>query len=98
MLFAACAESSAFTRTAIARTALQSRVGVSNMGAKKKAAGKKGGDSMIISKSRVKAAATKSNVGSEFYGALEAHVRELIANAEKRAAANGRKTLRPQDV
>jgi histone H3/H4 len=68
------------------------------MGAKKKAAGKKGGDSMIISKSRVKVAATKSNVGSEFYGALEAHVRELIANAEKRAAANGRKTLRPQDV
>jgi histone H3/H4 len=97
MLFAACAESSAFTRTAIARTAQQSRVGVPNMGAKKKAA-KKGGDSMIISKSRVKVAATKSNVGSEFYGALEAHVRELIANAEKRAAANGRKTLRPQDV
>ena len=61
------------------------------MGAKKKAA-KKGGDSMIISKSRVKVAATTSNVGSEVYGALEAHVRELIANAEKRAAANGRKT------
>jgi histone H3/H4 len=53
---------------------------------------------MIISKSRVKAAATKSNVGSEFYGALEAHVREVIAAAEARCAANGRKTLRPQDV
>ena len=68
------------------------------MGAKKKAAGKKGGDSMIISKSRVKAAATKSNVGSEFYGALEGRVREMIATAQNRATANGRKTLRPQDV
>jgi len=69
------------------------------MGTKKKAAGKKGGgDSMIISKSRVKAAASKCNVGSEFYGALEAHVREVIAQAQNRATANGRKTLRPQDV
>jgi hypothetical protein len=74
------------------------------MAAKKKAGaakgGKKGGsgESMIISKSRVKAAAKKSNVGSEFYGALEAHVRSVIASAEARAAANGRKTLRPQDV
>jgi histone H3/H4 len=69
------------------------------MAAKKKAAAKKGGgDSMIISKSRTKAAAKKSNVGSEFYGALEAHVRSVIAQAEARAAANGRKTLRPQDV
>ena len=68
------------------------------MGMKKKAAGKKSGDSMIISKSRVKAAASKCNVGSEFYGALEAHVREVIAQAQNRATANGRKTLRPQDV
>jgi histone H3/H4 len=73
------------------------------MAAKKKAgaakgAKKGGGESMIISKSRVKAAAKKSNVGSEFYGALEAHVRSVIASAEARAAANGRKTLRPQDV
>jgi len=70
------------------------------MAAKKKA-GKKasgGSDAMIISKSRVKAAVRKSNVGSEFYGALEKHVREVISNAEARAAANGRKTLRPQDV
>jgi histone H3/H4 len=57
-----------------------------------------GGDSMIISKSRVKAAVKKCNVGSEFYGALEAQVRKMIAGAEERAQANGRKTLRPQDV
>jgi histone H3/H4 len=69
------------------------------MGMKKKAAGgKKSGDSMIISKSRVKVAASKCNVGSEFYGALEAHVREVIAAAQNRGTANGRKTLRPQDV
>ncbi len=72
------------------------------MAAKKKAGAAKGaakkGDSMIISKSRVKAAAKKCNVGSEFYGALEAHVRSVIAQAEARAASNGRKTLRPYDV
>jgi histone H3/H4 len=68
------------------------------MGMKKKAAKGGKGDSMIISKSRVKVAANKCNVGSEFYGALEAHVREVIANAQNRATANGRKTLRPQDV
>ena len=87
MLFAACAESSA-------RNCVRE---FSNMGTKKKAAKAKG-DSMIISKSRVKVAATKCNVGSEFYGALEAHVREVIASAQNRATANGRKTLRPQDV
>jgi histone H3/H4 len=87
MLFAACAESSA-----------RKFFGSFEMGTKKKAAGKAKGDSMIISKSRVKAAASKCNVGSEFYGALEAHVREVIAQAQNRATANGRKTLRPQDV
>jgi histone H3/H4 len=87
MLFAACAESSA----------QEFLWEFSNMGMKKKAAKAKG-DSMIISKSRVKAAASKCNVGSEFYGALEAHVREVIAAAQNRATANGRKTLRPQDV
>ena len=74
------------------------------MAAKRKAskAGKKarGGtsDAMIISKARAKAAVKKCNVGSEFYGALEAAVRELIAKAEERALANKRKTLRGADV
>ncbi len=66
---------------------------------KKKAAGKsKAGAAMIISKSRVKAAAKKCNVGATFYGALDNQVREVIAAAEARAMANGRKTLRPQDI
>jgi histone H3/H4 len=75
------------------------------MAAKRKAAkgGKKaarGGtsDAMIISKARVKAAVKKCNVGSEFYGALESGVRDLIAKAEERALANKRKTLRGADV
>ena len=72
------------------------------MGARRKKATRKkaarGGDAMIISKSRVKAAAKRCNVGSEFYDALESEVRDLIAAAEQRAQANGRKTLRPQDV
>ena len=77
------------------------------MAARKKATRKKkatrrksagSSDAMIISKSRVKAAVKKCNVGGEFYGALEAAVRNLIQGAEARALSNGRKTLRPQDV
>lgn len=52
---------------------------------------------MIISKSRTKAI-SGINVSGEFYGALDGAVRELIANAERRAVDNGRKTLRPYDL
>jgi hypothetical protein len=67
-------------------------------GKARKAAKKGGGDAMIISKTRVKAAVKKCNVGGEFYGALESAVRTLIARAEERALGNKRKTLRPADV
>ncbi|TAH39781.1 MAG: DUF1931 domain-containing protein [Planctomycetota bacterium] len=53
---------------------------------------------MIISKSRTKAAVKKCNVASDFYSALDSHVRRAIAAAEERALANGRKTVRPQDL
>jgi histone H3/H4 len=53
---------------------------------------------MIISKTRVKAAVKKCNVGAEFYPALEGEVRELIKRAEERAVGNRRKTLRAADV
>lgn len=60
--------------------------------------GKKAGPvELIISKSRTKNAAG-INVSGEFYGALDEAVREMIAGAERRAMANGRKTLRPQDL
>lgn len=70
------------------------------MAARKKAAKKAGKSSgeLIISKSRVKAATKKCNVGGEFYGALDAAVRKQIAEAEARAMANKRKTLKPQDL
>jgi hypothetical protein len=53
---------------------------------------------LIISKARSKAAAKKCNVSSEFYGALDKKVRDMIKDAEGRAIANKRKTLRPQDL
>jgi len=70
------------------------------MAARKKAAKKaaKSSGELIISKSRVKAATRKCNVGGDFYGALDAAVRQQIAGAEARALANKRKTLKPQDL
>ena len=64
------------------------------MAAKKKA---KSGE-LIISKSRTKAATRKCNVGSEFYVALDGAVRSMIADAEKRALGNKRKTLKAVDL
>ena len=68
------------------------------MAAKKKTAKKADGDSLIISKSRTKAATKKCNVSSDFYGALDAKVREIISSAEDRATENKRKTLKPYDL
>ena len=53
---------------------------------------------MIISKSKTKEAVTRCNVAGDFYEALDKKVRELIKQAEERALANGRKTVRPQDL
>jgi len=66
------------------------------MAARKKT--KAAGGELIISKTRTKAAAKKCNVGSEFYGALDKHVRDVIANAERRAMGNKRKTLKAVDL
>ncbi|HEX5052407.1 MAG TPA: DUF1931 domain-containing protein [Planctomycetota bacterium] len=68
------------------------------MAAKKNKKGAKPTGDLIISKSRTKAAVKKCNVSSDFYGALDATVRGMISGAERRAEANGRKTLRPQDL
>lgn len=53
---------------------------------------------LIISKSRTKNAVQSCNVSGDFYGALDCYVRGAIEEAEARATANGRKTLRPQDL
>ena len=52
---------------------------------------------LIISKSKTKDAVKDCNVSGDFYDALDAKVRELIKGAEKRALANGRKTVRGHD-
>ena len=52
---------------------------------------------LIISKSRTKNA-VDCKVASDFYAALDAHVRDALAKAEARAEANKRATLRPQDL
>ena len=69
------------------------------MAAKKKKA-KRGAApaELIISKSRTKDAVQECNISSEFYGALDAYVREAIAQAEERALENKRKTLKPFDL
>ena len=53
---------------------------------------------MIISKSKTKESVKDCTVSGEFYGALDAKVRELSATAENRAKENGRKTVRPCDL
>ena len=65
---------------------------------RKKAAGKSSGGDLIISKSRTKGAVRKCNVGGEFYGALDKHVRDVIKAAEERALGNKRKTLKAVDI
>jgi len=64
---------------------------------KKAARGRKPAE-LIISKTRTKAAVKKCNVGGEFYGALDAAVRQLIKEAEARAIGNKRKTLKAVDL
>jgi histone H3/H4 len=53
---------------------------------------------LIISKARTKGAAKSCNVSSEFYGALDKAVRTMIKDAEIRAKANKRKTLKACDL
>ena len=65
---------------------------------KKKASRGRAPAELIISKARTKAAVKKCNVGGEFYGALDKAVRDLIADAEKRALGNKRKTLKAVDL
>ncbi len=65
---------------------------------KKKTSRRSGPAELIISKARVKAAAKKCNVGSDFYAALDKAVREMIKEAEGRAVGNKRKTLKAVDL
>jgi len=55
------------------------------------------GKSLVV-KSAVKKMAKGWRVGGEFWKALDATVARKIEMAGKRAKANGRKTLRPEDL
>ena len=63
-----------------------------------KSAKKSAAVELIISKTRTKAAARGYNVSSDFYPALDKHVRMIIKEAGDRAKANKRKTLKPADL
>ena len=52
----------------------------------------------LVVRSKVKDAVKDCNVSGDFADALSAKVSELVRDAEKRAKANGRKTVRPCDL
>jgi len=49
-------------------------------------------------KSAVRKAAKGFRISPQFFAALDKAVAELVVKATKRAKANGRKTLRPEDL
>ena len=53
---------------------------------------------MVVVKSKIKSVVTGVNVSSDFVGALNQEVIQLINKAKERCTANGRKTLKPQDL
>jgi histone H3/H4 len=52
----------------------------------------------LIVKAAVKEALDDMNVSSDFYGALDEEVEELLADAARRAEENDRKTVQPRDL
>ena len=52
----------------------------------------------LIVKAAVKDALDDMNVSSDFYGALNDEVAELLDDAARRADANDRKTVQPRDL
>ncbi len=53
---------------------------------------------LVVVRSKVKEAVKKCNVSGDFAEALSEKVLGLIQEAEKRATANGRKTVQPKDL
>lgn len=52
----------------------------------------------LIVKAAVKDALDDRNVASDFYGALNGEVEEILEDAAERAEANDRKTVQPRDL
>jgi len=53
---------------------------------------------MLVVKSKIKEAAKGMNVAGNFAEALNKEVHELVADACRRSKANGRKTIKPDDL
>jgi histone H3/H4 len=52
----------------------------------------------LIVKAAVKEQLDDMNVASDFYGALDDEVEELLEEAARRAEENDRKTVQPRDL
>jgi histone H3/H4 len=52
----------------------------------------------LIVQAAVKEQLANQNVSSDFYDALDEEVKELLADAARRAADNDRKTVQPRDL
>jgi histone H3/H4 len=52
----------------------------------------------LIVKAAVKEQLDDMNVASDFYGALDEEVEELLEDAARRARENDRKTVQPRDL
>lgn len=52
----------------------------------------------LIVKNAVKETLEENNVSSDFYGALDDEVEELLEDAARRAEANDRRTVQPRDL
>lgn len=52
----------------------------------------------IVVRTKIKELTENFSVSSDFGDALDEKVKSLIVNAQKRAEANGRKTIMPKDL
>jgi len=55
-------------------------------------------EEMIVVKSKIKNVVTDVNISSDFVQALNDEAIKLVKKAKERCVANGRKTLKPQDL
>ena len=55
-------------------------------------------EEMIVVKSKIKSVVTDVNISSDFVQALNGEAIKLVKKAKERCVANGRKTLKPQDL
>lgn len=53
---------------------------------------------MLVVESRVKEASGELRVAGDFTDALNEKIHEILKTAQERCKANGRSTLRPEDI